>query len=448
MDKISIYLLRMEILSWDHWKSELKEFVDGFITSEGLQAQTVVDVAQKRHLPGKWDLSLMFVPFVGSPQISEDDLDQLCELLPKVSRDWRYQIESAERESKRIMLTMARLGVSIGAIQTVAMLPSDKRRRQPVTLHLDLNLPPGGPDVTLTAERQLIARDVTDRLLRWAGYDVTHSDGDCPPASDGAPLVCVTAHPRLPLSGERGDGDGSGVQTERGEEKRRAARLVVEPVVSAETGRKELELTAAELRRRRCAALLSAGRSRERGCSPERAARLAAASVAHQLLQVSVGSPCRVATGPVCGERPADGALFALYNGARLRALLAGFEERVAAGEYPPLPPVAQLGHKFSALSTEDEWELVWRHLLPFPGLVQACAEASLAGRPALHRLCSGLEALSHTFSRYYSRTHVLTPPLEHLMDTLHVRIHLLKAAQIVFDTYFELLGYEPLERM
>ena len=53
---------------------------------------------------------------------------QLCELLPKASRDWRYQIESAERDVRRIILTMSRIGVSIGAIQTIGMMTTDKRR--------------------------------------------------------------------------------------------------------------------------------------------------------------------------------------------------------------------------------------------------------------------------------------------------------------------------------
>lgn len=45
-------------------------------------------------------------------------------------------------------------------------------------------------------------------------------------------------------------------------------------------------------------------------------------------------------------------AVFALYNYARLRTILDRFKEEVAAGAYPALPEVAQLGHEFQRLSS------------------------------------------------------------------------------------------------
>ena len=72
--------------------------------------------------------------------------------------------------------------------------------------------------------------------------------------------------------------------------------------------------------------------------------------MAHQLLAVSLGSPCRV---DLEVPPPADGAVFALYNAARLQSLLDKFDAEVAAGTYPPLPPVAEIGPQFSRLSTE-----------------------------------------------------------------------------------------------
>ena len=127
---------------------------------------------------------------------------------------------------------------------------------QSVTVYLDL--PPTISDTSLTAERQLLTCNVTRRLLRWAGYEVTSSgdDGDGP-AAGGDALVCVTGNPRLRLPGEpappgesgAGDAESRAEAGERSEGRRREVRMVVEPVVSAETGRKEVDVTAAELRR-------------------------------------------------------------------------------------------------------------------------------------------------------------------------------------------------------
>ena len=127
-------------------------------------------------------------------------------------------------------------------------------------LYQDLDLSPAD-DVTLTVTRQQLARDVILRLLGWAGYDVINVGGNRDvlshalntfPAS-GA-LICVTGDARLPLpsgpaaaeqgGGERGDGDGGRRERERG--RRRAARVVVEPVVDIETGKKALHVTTDE----------------------------------------------------------------------------------------------------------------------------------------------------------------------------------------------------------
>ena len=97
--------------------------------------------------------------------------------------------------------------------------------------------------------------------------------------------------------------------------------------------------------------MLSAGQSRERGCSPERAKQLAAASVAHQLLTVSLSSPCRLALA--AAGAGADGAVFALYNAARLTALLERFQGEVGRGTYPPLPPLPEVTGRFGRLTSE-----------------------------------------------------------------------------------------------
>ena len=64
----------MEGLSWNQWKNELKEYVDTFTQSKGLKMSSVLDVCQKRHASGKWDMSLMLVPSAEAPQMSEEIL--------------------------------------------------------------------------------------------------------------------------------------------------------------------------------------------------------------------------------------------------------------------------------------------------------------------------------------------------------------------------------------
>ena len=45
--------------------------------------------------------------------------------------------------------------------------------------------------------------------------------------------------------------------------------------------------------------------------------------------------------------------MFALYNVARLTALLERFQEEVGRGTYPLLPPLAEVAERFARLTSE-----------------------------------------------------------------------------------------------
>ncbi|XP_037077179.1 uncharacterized protein LOC119098365 [Pollicipes pollicipes] len=139
----------------------------------------------------------------GQTRPYSDALRKLCELLPKVSRDWRYQIACAELDGSRILMTLAKPAVVIGAIQTIINMKKEMGTRSSIALFLDTG--PGHRDTTLTDERQLLVHDVICRLMTFMGHHVTevaHShDLVSPAAAPGAAqtLVCVTGNSRLDL---------------------------------------------------------------------------------------------------------------------------------------------------------------------------------------------------------------------------------------------------------
>ncbi|XP_020605476.1 DALR anticodon-binding domain-containing protein 3-like isoform X3 [Orbicella faveolata] len=90
-------------------------------------------------------------------------------------------------------------------------------------------------------------------------------------------------------------------------------------------------------------------------------------------------------------------AAFVLYNCARLSKLFQNFEENVHKGIYPALPPVNDVD--FNLLHDQ---------------------------------ICCFLFNLSHKFSAYYGRVHILGESKQHLFPTMFARLYLMKTLQQV----------------
>ncbi|XP_037078496.1 uncharacterized protein LOC119099445, partial [Pollicipes pollicipes] len=289
------------MLSWIHWQCDLKAFVGEFLHSNRAEKKNTLEILRKRSSLKPCHMILSFPNnHEGQTSPYSDVLRKLCEVLPKVSRDWRYQIACAELDRSRILMTLAKPAVVIGAIQTIMNMKKEIGTRSSIALFLDTG--PGHRDTTLTDERQLLVHDVICRLMTFMGHHVTevaHShDLVSPAAAPGAAqtLVCVTGNSRLDLrcvwapgsESQATDPETEPRQTDLAPERQAAAvgtavNVVVEPVVNLKTGKKELEVSPTEYRRRRQAALLSAGQSRHRDAQELQGAPLAQASVAHEL---------------------------------------------------------------------------------------------------------------------------------------------------------------------
>jgi arginyl-tRNA synthetase len=64
-------------------------------------------------------------------------------------------------------------------------------------------------------------------------------------------------------------------------------------------------------------------------------------------------------------------------------------------------------------------------------------------------KYCRFVTDLSNSFSKYYSRIHILEDEkFEHLHQTMHARLYLLKAIQSIFKIFLNLFNIEPLERI
>lgn len=168
---------------------------------------------------------------------------------------------------------------------------------------------------------------------------------------------------------------------------------------------------------------------------------LAAAHVQFELLESNVGQPV------VLGSKGEQSKVaFVLYNKARICQILRVFEEKVSRGSYPPLPPRKDID--WGLLTEEDEWSLLFLHLMEFSDLIKSISCCLAKGEMRVHKLCQFLVGLAGTFSRYYSRVRVLREPLPQLLPTLFARIHLLKAVEEVIEKALAILDIRTVDRM
>lgn len=91
---------------------------------------------------------------------------------------------------------------------------------------------------------------------------------------------------------------------------------------------------------------------------------------------------------------------------------------------------------------------LAWVYILRWPEIVEEAATAILSGSGKFKTstVARFLHSLSHRFSEYYSRYHVLVhEPLPHLLPEMYARLHLLRALHTVMKICFNMLGIESL---
>jgi len=168
---------------------------------------------------------------------------------------------------------------------------------------------------------------------------------------------------------------------------------------------------------------------------------LAAAHVQFQLLETNVAQPV------VLGSQGDQSKIaFVLYNKARIRQILRVFDEKVGKGTYPALPPRKDID--WGLLAEDDEWSLLFLHLMDFSGLVKSMSCCVAKGELRVHKLAQFLVDLSGSFSRYYSRVRVLREPLPQLVPTLFARIHLLLAVEEVMEAALAILDIRTVDRM
>ncbi|XP_074609834.1 DALR anticodon-binding domain-containing protein 3-like isoform X1 [Acropora palmata] len=143
-------------------------------------------------------------------------------------------------------------------------------------------------------------------------------------------------------------------------------------------------------------------------------------------------------------------ATFVLYNCARLSKLFQNFDENVKNGVYPQLPPVDEVD--FSLLREEDEWELLISFIATFPTIVKDTVPTLAATSQSFvihtNKICCFLFSLSHKFSSYYGRVHILGESRTHLFPTMFARLYLMKALQQIFQNCLELLNVSYLTQM
>jgi len=176
--------------------------------------------------------------------------------------------------------------------------------------------------------------------------------------------------------------------------------------------------------------------------------QMAVAAVKLEILSVAPNSEVKI---NICeSSREFRQATFVLYNCARLAKLFQNFEQNVQKGVYPPLPPVKDVD--FNLLRDEGEWQLTVNFISAFPSVVKEAVPKMTAESQNIiihtNKICCFLFNLSHTFSSYYGRVHILGESRHHLFPTMFARLHLMKAIQQIFLNCLKLMNVNSLTQM
>ncbi|XP_023725854.1 DALR anticodon-binding domain-containing protein 3 [Cryptotermes secundus] len=145
-------------------------------------------------------------------------------------------------------------------------------------------------------------------------------------------------------------------------------------------------------------------------------------------------------------ESSNKGAVFILYNCARLATILRQFEEKVQLGYYPQLIPYEEVD--FLLLSKDEEWDLMFSYLLSYPSMLQSSVQNVEHGKVAPHLVCSFVMAMCSCFSVYYRRVRILTESRNQLLPVMFARLYLLRSVQQVLHNALSLLGIRPVVHM
>ncbi|XP_074646702.1 DALR anticodon-binding domain-containing protein 3-like isoform X2 [Tubulanus polymorphus] len=177
------------------------------------------------------------------------------------------------------------------------------------------------------------------------------------------------------------------------------------------------------------------------------------AAVKFELLSSACQNDVKVDLSPsvdTCGPPLCREGTFILYNCARLATLFTHFKQKVERGLYPALPSIDSID--FTTLSDEDEWNLLFNYVLPFPDVVKCCIEKfddnCLNITIHTHRICGFLQNLTRKLSSYYNRVHILVEPRPHLLPVIFARLYLMKFIQQVIHNSLSLLRIDPLQQV
>lgn len=107
-----------------------------------------------------------------------------------------------------------------------------------------------------------------------------------------------------------------------------------------------------------------------------------------------------------------SGIIFCFYNYARIATIIRKHDEKVATGEYPPLP---ELDDRILDLlkSMKPELGLINDCLKKYAETMEKVLPSNAEKIPQPHLLCRFLSEVSHPISRYYRTHHILTVSIE-----------------------------------
>ncbi|XP_076651233.1 uncharacterized protein LOC143358168 [Halictus rubicundus] len=140
------------------------------------------------------------------------------------------------------------------------------------------------------------------------------------------------------------------------------------------------------------------------------------------------------------------GASFVLYNATRIAAIVAKYNSKKLAGEYPDLPNINDVN--FSLLDQEEEWELVYNFIIGYQEIIKDCIKYEPVFQTNPQILCIFLSRLCQKFSIYYRRIRILTEAYDHLIPTMTARLFMLHSLQIVIQNALILMDIVPVLRM
>ncbi|XP_014480748.1 PREDICTED: uncharacterized protein LOC106747597 [Dinoponera quadriceps] len=358
-----------------------------------------------------------------------DVSEEVFEQLISKSSDWYIRIQKCSLQKEKVCLYLNRMDVIPNVIKAAVKCSNTFGRITANNKIFHLKYQPDTQS-DLTTQRLSLLRNITVKVLDLHGYRV--SDEDCV-----GKYIFTTRSEGL---------------IEKGYEK-----YVCGVVKNLESNTKEIHLTWEQCIKDRMDYVNNNYQNMFCYCKEDESdiekyfilRNMAYAIMTFELMSVKPSRSIVIESDIFKSDRyitNTRGALFVLYNTARISKIVATYDLKVLCKIFPPLPNIDDVD--FSQLHHEEEWELVYNFIFGYTQMLQNCLKCEPNFQIHPQVICLFLSRLCQKFSSYYRKIKILTKGSAPLAPKMFARLYMLHALRVVLENALNILDIKPVSHM